>query len=85
MASLMKLKLKEYFFLLTLNTLLFIAPTSVVFAQEFEAKQLKLAYTVNFFKHITWPNENSKNSYFLAIYKAPESAHFLTQHLRIKK
>lgn len=85
MASLMKLKLKEYFFLLTLNTLLFIAPTSVVFAQEFEAKQLKLAYTVNFFKHITWPNENSKNSYFLAIYKAPESAHFLTQALKNKK
>lgn len=79
------MKLKESFFLLILSTLHFIVPISFGSAQEFEAKQLKLAYTINFFKHITWPNENNKKNYLLSVYKAPESAKFLTQALKNKK
>ena len=85
MASLMKLKFWQYFFLLICSTLFFITPLQFSYAQEFEAKQLKFAYTVNFFKHITWPNEKNKENFYLAVYKAPESANFLTQALKNKK
>lgn len=82
MASLMTLKLEQYFFLIILNFLFFITPSTFSFAQEFEAKQLKFAYAVNFFKHITWPNEKNKSNYHLAIYKAPNSAKFLSKALK---
>ncbi|PKG84680.1 hypothetical protein CXF85_07920 [Colwellia sp. 75C3] len=58
---------------------------SVVNAQKFDAKHIKSAYMVNFFKHITWPNETSKNNYHLAIYKEPSYFDFLSKALKNKK
>jgi len=58
---------------------------SVVNAQKFDAKHIKSAYMVNFFKHITWPNETNKKSYHLAIYKESSYFEFLTKALKDKK
>ncbi|WP_206486053.1 YfiR/HmsC family protein [Thalassotalea sp. G2M2-11] len=38
-------------------------------AQELSSEQIKTAYLFNFFKHISWPNEQAKKSYQLAVYK----------------
>lgn len=40
---------------------------------------------VNFFKHITWPNERNKNNYHLAIYKESDYFNFLSTALKNKK
>jgi len=56
-----------------------------VIAQKFDAKHIKSAYIVNFFKHITWPNEADKDTYLLAIYKEPSYVEFLSQALKNKK
>ena len=58
---------------------------SVVNAQKFDAKHIKSAYMVNFFKHITWPNETSKKNYHLAIYKESSYFDFLSKALKDKK
>jgi signal transduction histidine kinase len=58
---------------------------SVVNAQKFDAKHIKSAYMVNFFKHITWPNEKNKKSYHLAIFKESSYVDFLSKALKDKK
>jgi len=58
---------------------------SVVHAQKFDAKHIKSAYMVNFFKHITWPNEASRKDYHLAIYKESSYFDFLSKALKDKK
>ncbi len=57
----------------------------VVYAQNFDAKQIKSAYMINFFKHITWPDEASKDTYQLAIYQEPSYVDFLSKALKNKK
>jgi len=71
-------------FLLT-STYLMLSASFVVSAQKFDAKQIKSAYLVNFFKHITWPDDDDKHSYQLAIYKEQSYVNFLTQSLQNKK
>jgi len=72
--------------LLALFTLCFsVCFHCVVYAQKFDAKQIKSAYMINFFKHITWPNEASKDTYQLAIYQEPSYVNFLTKALKNKK
>jgi signal transduction histidine kinase len=58
---------------------------SVVNAQKFDVKHIKSAYMVNFFKHITWPNEAGKKDYHLTIYKESSYFDFLSKALKDKK
>jgi hypothetical protein len=81
----MALKVKSYFIILFLNITLLFMPISFGAEQSFEAKQLRLAYTVNFFKHITWPDEKDKKKFQLAVYKDQRSVNFLTKALKSKK
>jgi signal transduction histidine kinase len=59
--------------------------TTIVNAKNFDEKHIKSAYMVNFFKHITWPNETNKSNYHLAIYKEPTYFDFLAKALKDKK
>ena len=83
--SLMILKLDRKKFLLLLCFPLMACFLAVVSAQEFDEKQVKAAYIVNFLKHITWPNEANKDNYILAVYKEPSYAAFLSRVLKNKK
>ena len=37
-------------------------------AQELDSDQVKAAYLFNFLKHITWPDENNKSGFIIAVY-----------------
>ncbi|PCI59523.1 MAG: hypothetical protein COB35_11210 [Gammaproteobacteria bacterium] len=56
----------------------------VVNAQQLDANRIKAAYMINFIKHISWPNEVSKNSYRIAIYKDKLFYQFLLRSLTNK-
>ncbi|WP_281559170.1 YfiR/HmsC family protein [Thalassomonas sp. RHCl1] len=43
-------------------------PGLPVRAQELDSDQVKAAYLFNFIKHITWPDENDKSGYIIAVY-----------------
>jgi signal transduction histidine kinase len=77
------LALHKAFLLLSIYCI--VSLISVVNAQKFDVKHIKSAYMVNFFKHITWPNETSKKNYHLAIYKESTYFDFLSEALKDKK
>ena len=64
---------------------LFVSVFTLAQEQQFDAKHIKAAYLVNFIKHIDWPDEKSKKSYQLAIYKDQEFYQFLSTILKQKK
>lgn len=53
-------------------------------AKEFDAQHVKAAYIVNFFKHITWPGDEQKETYRLAIYKDRDYYNFLKSAIKNK-
>ncbi|WDE11761.1 YfiR/HmsC family protein [Thalassomonas haliotis] len=44
------------------------SPGQSVRAQDLDSDQVKAAYLFNFIKHITWPDEDKKNAYVIAVY-----------------
>ena len=64
---------------------LIITAHTVTYAQEFDEQQIKSAYIVNFFNHITWPNEENKKVFRLTIYKDRNYVNFLSNALKNKK
>ncbi|WP_286234100.1 YfiR/HmsC family protein [Thalassotalea sediminis] len=40
-----------------------------VHAQQLNSEQIKIAYLYNFLKHVTWPEENQKKSFTIAVYQ----------------
>jgi signal transduction histidine kinase len=70
---------------LIISTYLILSASTSANAKKFDAEQIKSAYLVNFFKHITWPDDVNKNSYQLGIYKEQSYVRFLTQSLQNKK
>ena len=53
--------------------------------KQFDAKHIKAAYLLNFIKNIQWPNEATKETYNLAIYKDIQFHQFLSKALSQKQ
>jgi signal transduction histidine kinase len=46
-----------------------ISHTSAVFAQKVDESRVKAAFVYNFMKHTSWPNEQAKQRFTIAVYK----------------
>jgi signal transduction histidine kinase len=81
--------LNHYFFIIKLTIfigIIFFASTifTVKAAEQFNEKQIKSAYIVNFIKHINWPNEKAKPHYRITIYKNRDFFQFFSTALQNK-
>jgi len=63
----LKKRVKQLYFVLTAFFILLTQHT-FSFAQQLDSSQIKSAYLFNFVKHISWPNDDNKSTYTLAIY-----------------
>lgn len=55
------------------------------FAQQLNPEQVKAAYLFNFLKHITWPQEDNKQQFVIAIYQDKDFYNLLSQSFNNKQ
>jgi len=59
--------------------------SKITFTQQLSKEQIKAAYLYNFLKHITWPEENSKKQFVIAVYQDNEFSTLLTRSFNNRK
>lgn len=59
--------------------------SKTTFTQQLSKEQIKVAYLYNFLKHITWPEEDSKKQFIIAVYQDSKFSSLLIRSFNNKK